>query len=278
MKLKIAQIQMTVTKDREENIRRACRLVHEAGDVDMAVLPEMFCCPYDNACFRQYGEAEGGAAWQALSALAAARHIWLVGGTVPELAEGRVYNTCYVFDPEGRCVAKHRKVHLFDIDIRGGTRFMESETLAAGDRVTTFPTPWGIMGVCVCFDLRFAELSQLMALAGAQVIFVPAAFNMHTGPAHWELLFRCRAVDQQCYMVGTATARDVHAGYVAWGHSIVCDPWGTVVYQCGAGEETAVVTLDMERVADIRQQLPVLSARRTDVYTLRENRLPPQTE
>ena len=103
---------------------------------------------------------------------------------MPELAEGRVYNTCYVFDPEGRCVAKHRKVHLFDIDISGGTRFMESETLAAGDRVTTFPTPWGIMGVCVCFDLRFEELAQLMALAGAQVIFVPAAFNRSTGPAH----------------------------------------------------------------------------------------------
>ena len=90
MKLKIAQIQMSVTQDREENIRRACRLVREAGDVDLAVLPEMFCCPYDNACFRQYGEEEGGAAWQALSALARERHIWLVGGTVPELAEGRV--------------------------------------------------------------------------------------------------------------------------------------------------------------------------------------------
>ena len=128
------------------------------------------------------------------------------------------------------------------------------------------------MGVCVCFDLRFEELARLMALAGAQVIFVPASFNMSTGPAHWELLFRCRAVDQQCYTVGTSSARDEKAGYVAWGHSIVCDPWGTVVHQCGAGEETAVVTLDMERVADIRQQLPVLSARRTDVYTLREKR------
>lgn len=189
MKLKIAQIQMSVTQDREENIRRACRLVREAGDVDLAVLPEMFCCPYDNACFRRYGEEEGGAAWQALSALARERHIWLVGGTVPELAEGRVYNTCYVFDPEGRCAAKHRKMHLFDIAIQGGTRFMESETLAAGDRVTTFATPWG-----------------------------------------------------------------------------------TVAHQCGAGEETAVVTLHMERVADVRRQLPVLSARRTDVYTLREER------
>ena len=102
MELKIAQIQMPVTADREENIRCACDMVRQAGDIDMAVLPEMFCCPYDNACFRPYGEAEGGPAYRALSALARERGIWLVGGTLPELAEDRVYNTCYVFAPDGQ--------------------------------------------------------------------------------------------------------------------------------------------------------------------------------
>ena len=199
MELKIAQIQMPVTADRAENIRRACDMVRQAGDIDMAVLPEMFCCPYDNACFRPYGGEEGGPAWQALSALAKERGIWLVGGTMPELAAGRVYNTCYVFAPDGQMAAKHRKVHLFDIDVTGGQRFMESETLTAGDSVTTFDTPWGTVGVCVCFDFRFTELSELMVLAGAKLIVVPAAFNMTTGPAHWELLFRQRAVDGQCY-------------------------------------------------------------------------------
>ena len=133
------------------------------------------------------------------SALAKERGIWLVGGTVPELAEDRIYNTCYVFAPDGQMVAKHRKMHLFDIDVKGGQRFMESETLTAGDSVTTFDTPWGRVGVCVCFDFRFTELSELMVLSGAKLIVVPAAFNMTTGPAHWELLFRQRAVAGQCY-------------------------------------------------------------------------------
>ena len=161
-------------------------------------------------------------------------------------------------------------MHLFDIEMDSGQRFMESETLTAGDTVTTFATPWGVMGVCVCFDFRFEELSRLMALAGAQVIFVPAAFNMTTGPAHWELLFRQRAVDNQCFTVGTSPARDEAAGYVAWGHSIVCDPWGTVLHQCDEREQIAVTTLDMARVASVRRQLPILSARRTDVYEVRK--------
>ena len=144
-----------------------------------------------------------------------------------------------------------------------------SKAAQAGDSVTTFDTPWGTVGVCVCFDFRFTELAELMVLAGAKLIVVPAAFNMTTGPAHWELLFRQRAVDGQCYTVGTSPARDTAAGYVAWGHSIVCDPWGTVIHQCDETPQVAVTTLDMERVEAIRQQLPILSARRTDVYELR---------
>ena len=117
----------------------------------------------------------------------------LVGGTVPELSEGRIYNTSYVYGPDGRQLAKHRKAHLFDIDVQGGQRFRESDTLSPGNAITTFETAFGTMGLCVCFDLRFEELARCMCLRGAKVIFVPAAFNMTTGPAHWELLFRQRA-------------------------------------------------------------------------------------
>ena len=126
------------------------------------------------------------------------------------------------------------------------------------------------MGLCICFDLRFQELARLMTLEGAQVLVVPAAFNMTTGPAHWELLFRQRAVDEQLFTVGVSPARDEAASYVAWGHSIVCDPWGTVLHQCGAGEEVAVTELELEQVSAIRGQLPILSARRTDIYDIRK--------
>ena len=267
--MKIAQIQMHVTPDKTENLRRAAALLEQAGPADMAVLPEMFCCPYDNGCFRAYGEAEGGAAYRMLSRAAAENGLWVVGGSIPELDGDRVYNTSYVFAPDGRCAARHRKMHLFDIDVAGGQRFRESDTLTAGSDVTVFDTPWGKMGLCICFDLRFQELARLMTLEGAQVLLVPAAFNMTTGPAHWELLFRQRAVDTQCFTVGTSPARDETASYVAWGHSIVCDPWGTVLHTCGHGEEVSVTDLDLSRVDAVRRQLPLLSARRTDVYTLR---------
>ena len=268
--MKLAQIQMRVGPDKAANLRHAETLLARAADADMAVLPEMFCCPYDNACFRAYGEPEGGPAYQMLSRAASAHGLWVVGGSLPELDGDKVYNTSYVFDPTGRCVTRHRKMHLFDIDVAGGQRFRESDTLSAGNEITVFDTPWGKMGLCICFDLRFQELAQLMVLEGAQVLLVPAAFNMTTGPAHWELLFRQRAVDGQLFTAGTSPARDETASYVAWGHSIVCDPWGTVLHQCGAGEQVVVTELNMSRVSAIREQLPILSARRTDVYGVRK--------
>ena len=268
--MRLAQIQMAVTADKAENLRHAEALLASVKGADMAVLPEMFCCPYDNGCFRAYGEAPGGEAYQFLSALAREKRLWLVGGSVPELTDGKVYNTSYVFDPSGRCAARHRKLHLFDIAVPGGQSFRESATLSPGSEVTVFDTPWGRMGLCICFDLRFEELCRLMALEGARVLLAPAAFNMTTGPAHWELLLRQRAVDNQCFTVGAAPARDEAASYVAWGHSIVCDPWGAVLHQCGAGEEVAVTELDMAQVSAVRRQLPILSARRTDIYEIRK--------
>lgn len=270
--MRAALIQMPVTADKRENIETACRKIREAKarGTDVAVLPEMFCCPYDNACFRSFGEAGGGEAQAALSALAAELQIYVVGGSLPELEDEKVYNTSYVYGPQGTVLARHRKVHLFDIDVKGGQRFMESDTLSPGNAVTTFETEFGTMGLCVCFDLRFEELARCMCLRGARCIFVPAAFNMTTGPAHWELLFRQRAVDNQCFTVGVAPARDESASYVSYGNSIAVDPWGTVL--CRAGAEKAILYADLElsRLEDVRRQLPILAARRTDLYEIRE--------
>lgn len=266
--MKIAQIQMHVSGDKTADLRHAAELIRGAGEIDLAVLPEMFCCPYDNSCFHRYGEEAGGEAQQALSALARERGIWLIGGSIPELEGGNVYNTSFVYAPDGSCAARHRKTHLFDIDVAGGQRFMESETLTPGSDITTFETPWGTMGLCICFDFRFEELARLMTLRGAKVLFVPAAFNMTTGPAHWELLFRQRAVDNQIFTVGISPARDESASYHAWGHSIVCDPWGSVISACGAEETVAVTELDFARIDAVRHQLPILSARRTDLYQI----------
>lgn len=269
--MRVALIQMPVTADREGNLRTAREKLLQAAKqgADVAVLPEMFCCPYENRCFRPYGEEAGGPAQAMLSQTAAETGLYVVGGSIPELEDGNVYNTSFVYGPDGSPLAKHRKAHLFDIDVAGGQRFKESDTLSPGDAVTTFETKFGTMGLCICFDLRFEELARCMCLRGAKVIFVPAAFNMTTGPAHWELLRRQRAVDNQLFTVGTAPARDESGSYVAWGHSMVCEPWGGIVHQCGTGEEVAVTKLELSRIDAIRRQLPILSARRTDLYEVR---------
>ena len=270
--MRVALIQMPVTADKRNNIETACRKLREARrqGTDIAVLPEMFCCPYDNACFRAYGEEAGGETQRALSALAAELGMYIVGGSLPELEGGQVYNTSYVYGRQGEALAKHRKAHLFDIDVAGGQRFMESDTLSPGDAVTTFSTEFGTMGLCICFDLRFEELARCICLRGAKCIFVPAAFNMTTGPAHWELLFRQRAVDNQCFTVGVSPARDKGASYVAYGNSIAVDPWGAVLCRAGAEETTLYADLDLDRIEAVRTQLPILSARRTDLYEVRE--------
>ena len=269
--MRIALRQMPVTDNKQANLHTAVQKIREAAaqGADFAVLPEMFCCPYQNECFSVFGESEGGPAQRTLSELAAELQIYIVGGSIPELTDGKIYNTSYVYGRHGQLLAKHRKAHLFDIDVEGGQRFMESDTLSPGNAVTTFETEFGTMGLCICFDLRFEELARCMCLRGAKVLFVPAAFNMTTGPAHWELLFRQRAVDNQCFMIGVSPARDETAGYVAYGNSLAVDPWGTVLCRAGAEETTLYADLDLNRIDAVRQQLPILSARRTDLYEVR---------
>ncbi len=268
MNMKIALIQMEVVHNKAENIAHAKELIDRACDqsCDFVILPEMFCCPYSNDYFREYGEPENGPAQQMLQEASQEHGVYIVGGSLPELEGDRVYNTCYVYDRQGRKIARHRKAHLFDIDVEGGQRFFESETLTAGDNITVFDTEFGKMGLCICFDFRSQELAKVMGDRGAQVIFVPGAFNMTTGPAHWELLFRQRAVDNQLFTVGVSPARNEEDVYVSYANSIVADPWGTVLTRLDCEEEIGYADIDLERIASIRRQLPIINARRTDLY------------
>ena len=271
--LKIAQLQIPVHTDSQENIRALRPLFDSAVEqgVDLIALPEMFCCPYATENFTLYAEPQGGAVWTACAGLADEYGIYLSAGSMPERdGDGKIYNTAYVFDRNGRQIAKHRKMHLFDISVEGGQQFRESDTLSAGGDVTVFDTEFGKLGICICYDFRFPELARCMVLRGAEVILVPAAFNLTTGPAHWELMFRSRAVDNQVFTLGTAPARDLSASYHSWGHTIAVDPWGNVLAQMEDGPGMQIVTLDLERVKAVRSQLPLLSQRRTDVYTLTE--------
>lgn len=269
--LKAALLQTRVSEDKGENLKALEEklLKLRPQKPDLVTLPEMFNCPYETEKFPLYAEKEGGESWQALSRLARQEGIYLAAGSIPEAdEEGRVYNTAYVFDRQGRQIAKHRKMHLFDINVTGGQYFKESDTLTAGDQVTVFDTEFGKMGVCICFDIRFPELCRLMAQEGARIILIPGAFNMTTGPAHWELSFRARALDNQVYMIGTAPARDPKSSYTSWGHSLVVNPWGEVEGQLDEKEGCLIQELNLDEIDRIRRDLPLLASRRLDLYRL----------
>lgn len=271
--MKITSVQSGVHESKENTLQyiKNLFLTENFRNTDLVALPEMFQCPYENAQFPFYAEPEGGETWQICSGLARQNGVYLSAGTIPEAADGRIYNTAYVFDREGKQIAKYRKTHLFDIDIRGGQCFKESDTLTAGDEIVVFDTEFGKMGICICYDLRFPELPRLMTDAGARLILCPAAFNMTTGPMHWELLFRQRAVDNQVFLVGTSPARDIHASYQAWGHSIAVDPWGRVLMEMDETEQVRVTEIDLLMVDEVREQLPLLKHRRPDLYKLPVN-------
>ena len=270
-KIKIAALQTMVSKDKRENLDRLERLLEDPGlaGVDLVTLGEMFNCPYQTPNFPIYAEEAGGESWQRCSALAKKHGIYLSAGSMPERdREGHIYNTAYVFDRQGRQIARHRKMHLFDIAVSGGQCFRESDTLTAGNDVAVFDTEFGKMGLCVCYDFRFPELPRLMAQRGARVILVPAAFNMTTGPAHWEIMFRQRAVEDQVFAIGTAPARDASSGYTSWGHSIAVGPWGNILYQLDEKPGIALAELDLDEVERVRAELPLLAHRRLDIYKL----------
>jgi predicted amidohydrolase len=267
----LALIQMPVTDSKEKNLVKAEELLMNAAEAgaDMAALPEMFICPYDNKRFSEFAEPAGGPSFERLSRIADDLNLVLVAGTMPERdSDGNIYNTSYSFSSDGSLLGIHRKIHLFDINIEGGINFKESDALTPGKTATIIETPWGRIGIAICFDIRFAELFRFMADEGAHTVIVPAAFNMTTGPAHWELTFRMRAVDNQIFMAGPAPARDSEAGYVSWANSIIVDPWGLVLEQLDSDEGIIIHEIDPDYAESIRVQLPILSGVKKEGYSL----------
>lgn len=272
--VKIGLCQMKVLScSKKANIEKAKNMIVQAADkgADIVVLPEMFNCPYDIKNFREYAEKEFcyGDTLKMLSSVSREKKILLIGGSIPELdRKENVYNTSFVFNKDGNLVGKHRKMHLFDIDIKGEMTFKESKVLTPGNKITIIDTKWGKIGIAICYDIRFPELIRLMALNGAKIVFIPAAFNMTTGPVHWELLFRSRAVDNQIYIAGISPARDTNYSYVAYGHSLVVNPWGTITDILDEKEGILISELDLDYINKVRESLPVIKNRRKDIYNL----------
>ncbi|KAI0792938.1 carbon-nitrogen hydrolase [Abortiporus biennis] len=269
-------------KHAREMILKAAGGENNAGSKpDLVVLPECFNSPYGHVHFPVYAETIGytpgkeyntantpSESVKTLSETAKEAGVWLLGGTIPERddSDGKVYNTATVYNPKGDLVAIHRKVHLFDIDIPGKIKFKESETLTGGSSINYFDTEFARIGLGICYDVRFPELAMINARKGCQVLIYPGAFNTTTGPLHWELLQRSRAVDNQVFFSMCSPARDLSAGYHAWGHSMVVDPMGHILSEAKEGEEIIYAKIDPEVFKEARAGIPVTTQRRFDVY------------
>ena len=272
-KVRIALCQMNVVDDKKANLKKAGSLIADSADrnADFIVLPEMFNCPYSNDKFVEYGENEhDSCTLNTISQLAESYNVYILAGSIPEREGDKLYNTSYLFDKTGSIIAKHRKMHLFDIDVKGRITFKESDVLTAGDDFTIADTDFGRIGIGICYDVRFVELARIMAEKGAEILFYPGAFNQTTGPAHWELLFRSRALDNQVFCIGVAPALNIDASYHSYGHSIAVNPWGEVIAQAGEKEELVICEIDLSKIKKVREELPVLKNKRKDLYEVIE--------
>lgn len=263
-----AVVQMVSVDDVEANLAAAGRLVDEAvaRGARWVVLPEMF--PWlggDQAARRTITEQPGqGPAQDFLCRTAAARGIWLVGGTLPlRAADGRAHAASLVIDPEGHVAARYDKMHLFDVTLPEGERYGESAYTCAGDEPLLATLDGVSVGITVCYDMRFPELYRLLAARGARVFTVPSAFTQSTGEAHWDVLLRARAVENLAFVLAPAQGGVHPNGRSTYGHSLIIDPWGRVLARLDAeGEGVAVAELDFSVQAQLRRRFPALDHRR----------------
>jgi deaminated glutathione amidase len=265
--MKIAALQTVATPDVERNLESAARLIGQAAreGAELVALPEYFCLMgrRDDDKLR-IAEAPGAGPIQAfLAALAKQHALWLIGGTLPmrTLDPEHARNSCCAYAPDGTLAARYDKIHLFRYD-NGRESYDEARVLEAGSEPQAFQAGPLRVGLSVCYDLRFPELYRKLCTPPCDLLSVPAAFTYTTGRAHWELLLRARAVENQCYVIAPAQGGTHENGRRTWGHSMVVDPWGEVLAVRPEGEGVVLAELDAKHLATVRQQLPALEHRR----------------
>ena len=274
--LTVAAIQLTSTDDVAKNLDTSTRLVAQAAasGAKLIGLPENFAYLGSDRDHRlslaeRVGRDETGPILTAMRRAARQAGAWLLLGGFPEMghtpaeagAQQRIRNTSVLLSPDGDVTAIYRKIHLFDVDVPGGLRFRESEAIEPGADVVVAETPWGGLGLTICYDLRFPELYRAIAGRGARVCAVPAAFTLETGKDHWHVLLRARAIENQLFVFAPAQ-RGHHGGQRrSYGHALVVDPWGVVIAECGDHEGFALAQLDFDYQDQVRRNLPCLSHR-----------------
>jgi predicted amidohydrolase len=270
MTISVALAQMNSQDDKNANIESALALIDEAAasGARLVTLPEVWTYLGPDEGVRPAAEPVPGPLTDLLSERARRHGIYLHAGSVLEAVEGepKVFNTTVVFDPNGGIIAKYRKIHLFDVDLAGDASYRESATVGAGDEIVTFELDGVTVGLAICYDLRFPELFRILALRGAQVILLPAAFAMTTGRDHWETLIRARAIENGVFMIAAGQWGTHPPGRWCYGRSMVVDPWGTVIAKASDGTGLLRTEVDLALVERVRGQVPSLANRKPDRY------------
>ena len=276
MTSKVAAIQMISTPSVAENLDSAARLIAAAAraGAKLVLLPEVFAV-LEGGPMHQFGEIEGDpdAPIQNFLANQARTHqLIVVGGTIPLLSrpgksstdpdfrlhDGRVRPACLVFDASGKLLARYDKIHLFDVEVDDKqSQYSESRSYEAGTDIVNVPTALGNLGLSVCYDMRFPELYRQLFQRGAELVTVPAAFTRVTGQAHWETLLRARAIENQCYIIAAGQGGQHSATRETWGHSMIIDPWGTMLDEVAQGEGFAIADIDLNLLAKTRARMPI---------------------
>lgn len=266
-KFTLAAIQLNSQDDKEQNLKNVERYIAEAASkrVDIVALPEMM-----NYIGKDYlpGEEIPGRTTNILCKLAKKYNLWIHGGSISESnGEKLPFNTTVFINPNGEIIAKYSKLHMFDVELKDGTKVQESDHFTSGEEIVTAQTDLATFGFAICYDMRFPELFRIMALQGAQVIIVPANFTIHTGKDHWESLLRARAIENACYVVAPAQIGN-KSRFASYGKTMIIDPWGNVIAK--ASDIPCVITaeIDLNLLVSIRAQIPSIKSRREDVYKL----------
>jgi predicted amidohydrolase len=267
--LRVACVQMTSGPDKAANLEKAERLVARAAatGADVVALPEKWNAIGEADVLHAAAEPlEGGETVEVMAGWARGHGITLVGGSISERREGRekLSNTSVAFGPDGEVLGVYRKIHLFDVEVEGNV-YRESEAEEPGEEPTIVDSDWPI-GLTVCYDIRFPELYRILALEGAELVTVPAAFTVPTGRDHWHVLLRARAIENQCYIAAPGQVGETRPGKPSYGRSLIVDPWGIVLAQAPDEETVISAELDRARLRRVREKLPSLKNRQADTY------------
>lgn len=261
MKPIIACCQILPSSSVSDSLSQAKSMVTEAAlnGANIIILPEMFISPYILRNIPSLSESQNGPIYNELSALSKKQKIYLFAGSVPEKDGKNFFNTCYVFDPNGDCIGKYRKIHLFDVNLKH-LHIQESAIISPGEQLSLVSTPYGLIGIAICFDLRFPEMFQTMAKAGAKAIVVPAAFSHTTGAMHWELLLQARAIDSQSYIFACSPALDTQSKYKVWGRSSIVDPNGQIISTIDEKQGIIYAPFSSTLVDKTRSEIPIFTS------------------